>query len=140
MEKDQKQQKCKEGYRWCPIRKRCVPEDDVRGKGSGLGRGQGEGPIGVPPKLREAWDLVDLYLSGKTDVLKSFKKVDDLLENIKNSSETKLSEGRKEEYRKIFMDLLSQYGVKSPKELSKDQKKEFFNKLDKAWKAKKETD
>jgi hypothetical protein len=42
--------KCKEGQRWCPIEKKCVPMDDKKQQGKGLGHGKGNGPIGIPKK------------------------------------------------------------------------------------------
>jgi polyhydroxyalkanoate synthesis regulator phasin len=43
-------------------------------------------------------------------------------------------------YQKFFRTKLKEYGVKSPDELSKEQKKKFFDEVDKEWKAKSETD
>lgn len=57
--------------------------------------------------------------------------------------EEKCKEGLKEEdnkYQKFFKKKLADMGVKSPAELSDEKKKEFFNVIDKEWKAKKETD
>lgn len=39
------------------------------------------------------------------------------------------------EYRVFFSKMLKQYGVKSPTELSDDEKKKFFSAVDKAWNA-----
>ena len=44
------------------------------------------------------------------------------------------------EYQKFFDKALSKYGVKSPEELEGEKKKEFFNYVDKNWKADNETD
>jgi len=56
--------------------------------------------------------------------------------------EEKCKEGLKEEteYQKFFKKKLADMGVKSPAELSDKKKKEFFNVIDKEWKAEKETD
>lgn len=43
-------------------------------------------------------------------------------------------------YKEFFKKMLSKYGVKTPSELSDDKKKEFFNAVDKGWKANKESD
>jgi hypothetical protein len=43
-------EKCKEGYRWCPITKKCIPDTDNKGKGRRQGRGEGKGPMGKPTK------------------------------------------------------------------------------------------
>lgn len=49
-------------------------------------------------------------------------------------------QGSKEEYRKLFMKILSKYGVDEPDKLDDEKKKKFFDEVDKAWKADKETD
>jgi len=50
--------KCKDGYRWCPITKKCKPNtDDGKGKGRGMGRGGGVGPLGIPVK-----ETIEKYL------------------------------------------------------------------------------
>lgn len=43
-------------------------------------------------------------------------------------------------YQEFFNKMLKKYGVSSPDELEGDQKKKFFDEVDKGWKAKKETD
>jgi len=43
-------------------------------------------------------------------------------------------------YQKFFQSKLKAMGVKSPAQLSPDKKKEFFNSIDKGWKAEKESD
>lgn len=50
-------EKCKPGYRWCPITKKCKPDNDGKGKGRGKAKGQGKGPIGSPVK-----ETIDRYL------------------------------------------------------------------------------
>ena len=42
------------------------------------------------------------------------------------------------EYQKFFKSAMGKFGVKSPQELSKDKKKEFFNYVDKNYTAKNE--
>ena len=49
----------------------------------------------------------------------------------KNVSE---EEGDKDEYMKFFSDTMKKFGVKSPAELSDEDKKKFFNQIDKGWK------
>ena len=44
------------------------------------------------------------------------------------------------EYQKFFNKALAKYKVKSPKELSGDKEKEFYDYVDKNWKADNETD
>lgn len=44
-----------------------------------------------------------------------------------------------EGYKEFFKKKLESYGVKSPAELSKDQKTKFFNEIEKEWKGKNES-
>ena len=44
------------------------------------------------------------------------------------------------EYQKFFNSALAKYKVKSPKELSGDKEKEFYDYVDAGWKADNETD
>ena len=44
------------------------------------------------------------------------------------------------EYQKFFNQALAKFKVKSPKELSGDKEKEFYDYVDKNWKADNETD
>ena len=43
-------------------------------------------------------------------------------------------------YEKFFKEKLKKWKVKSPSELSKEDKVKFFNEIDKQWKGKNETD
>ena len=52
----------------------------------------------------------------------------------KGSEEVAEEEGDKEEYMKFFAGKLKKYGVKSPSELSDEDKKKFFDEIDKGWK------
>ena len=45
-----------------------------------------------------------------------------------------MTEGSKEEYQKFFNKKLKKYGVDSPEDLSDEEKKKFFNEVDKEWK------
>jgi hypothetical protein len=45
-----------------------------------------------------------------------------------------MSEGSKEEYQKFFDKKLAKYKVDSPEDLSDEDKKKFFNEIDKEWK------
>lgn len=45
-----------------------------------------------------------------------------------------MSEGSKEEYQKFFDGKLAKWKIKSPSELSDEDKKKFFNEIDKEWK------
>jgi hypothetical protein len=44
------------------------------------------------------------------------------------------------EYKALFKKILKKYGKDEPDQLSDEDKKKFFNEIDKAWKADKETD
>ena len=48
--------------------------------------------------------------------------------------------GGKAEYKKFFDGKLKKYNVSSPSELSDDQKKKFYDEIDKGWEADNETD
>lgn len=50
-------------------------------------------------------------------------------------SGTELLEGRKEEYQKFFNAALKKFGAKSPASLDAKKKKEFFDYIEKNWKA-----
>ena len=52
----------------------------------------------------------------------------------KDSEEVAEEEGDKEDYMKFFAGKLKKYGVKSPAELSDEDKKKFFNEIEKDWK------
>ena len=52
----------------------------------------------------------------------------------KGSEEVAEEEGDKEDYMKFFAGKLKKYGVKSPSELSDEDKKKFFNEIEKDWK------
>jgi hypothetical protein len=55
-------EKCPEGYRWCPITKKCIPDTDGRGKGQRGGRGGGKGPMGKPnPNRKPVNEYEDVY-------------------------------------------------------------------------------
>jgi hypothetical protein len=43
-------------------------------------------------------------------------------------------------YREYFNDMLKKYKVKSPNQLSDDERKKFFDEIDKGWKGKNEKD
>ena len=52
----------------------------------------------------------------------------------KGSEEVAEEEGDKEDYMKFFAGKMKKYGVKSPAELSDEDKKKFFNEIEKDWK------
>ena len=59
---------------------------------------------------------------------------------MKTFKELVLDEGTKEEYQKFFNDKLKKFDVKSVSELSDEDKKKFFNEIDKEWKGENEKD
>lgn len=58
-------------------------------------------------------------------------------ESMKNAVQLLVKE---EDYREFFKGMLKKWNISSPSDLDGDKKKEFFNVVDKEWKAKKETD
>ena len=59
---------------------------------------------------------------------------------MKTFKELVLDEGTKEEYQKFFNDKLKKFDVKSVAELSDEDKKKFFNEIDKEWEGENEED
>jgi hypothetical protein len=59
---------------------------------------------------------------------------------MKTFKELVLDEGTKEEYQKFFNGKLKKFDVKSVSELSDEDKKKFFNEIDKEWKGENEKD
>ena len=59
---------------------------------------------------------------------------------MKSFKELILGEGTKEEYQKFFNDKLKKFDVKSVSELDDEDKKKFFNEIDKEWKGENEKD
>ena len=49
-----------------------------------------------------------------------------------------ITEGSAAEYKKFFDKKLAKFKVKSPAELSDDEKKKFFNEIEKEWKGEKD--
>ena len=79
------------------------------------------------PKL-DKW-IADLYTDAKTmSENKMNTKTESIVKRLKEDSE----------YQKFFQAAMKMFGVKSPKELSDKKKKEFFNYVDKNYKAKSE--
>ena len=59
---------------------------------------------------------------------------------MKTFKELVLDEGTKEEYQKFFNDKLKKFDVKSVSELDDEDKKKFFNEIDKEWEGENEED
>ena len=58
----------------------------------------------------------------------------EIYSNILKESSEKILESA---YHKFFKDSLAKFGVKSPMQLDKDKRKEFFEYISKNWKSKK---
>ena len=69
----------------------------------------------------------------KREHAKIMKEVQKKLKE-KDSEEVVEEPGDKEDYMKFFAGKLKKYGVKSPAELSDEDKKKFFNEIEKDWK------
>lgn len=82
--------KCGKGMVFCPIKKKCIPDEEQRSKGAGrgMGRGQGKGPMGVPTKEDQ---LVDDILDGKYKQVKMTEQAIDMVDIILDTCE-KVSE------------------------------------------------
>ena len=59
---------------------------------------------------------------------------------MKSLKELILGEGTKEEYQKFFNSKLKKFDVKSVSELDDEDKKKFFNEIDKEWEGDNEKD
>ena len=77
---------CPTGYRWCPITKKCILDNDGKGKGRRMGKGDGTGPIGRPynEAIKEAIELVDIILSEDPSVYQALTKSKKILDEIEN--------------------------------------------------------
>jgi len=157
---------CGKDFRWCPIKKQCIPEDGVKGQGRGKHFGKGDGPMGIPKQEQKIDDLVDEIFEEGFDKLNQIitleKQVDDTLDKVESKDTVKVrvsptmqggvdvriaeSEIRniisnlKEDknYKAYFKAKLQKSGHKSINDMPDDVKKKFFNSVDKGWKAKNE--
>ena len=114
-------------------------------------------------RMEESFDMVDLILDG--DKYKKLKEANEKIDVILEVKDDETGpdghipdgsgppehgkgegpgEGKEEckedesAYQKFFKQKLEKYGVKSPNELSKEKKKDFFNSVDTGWKGEKE--
>jgi len=67
------------------------------------------------------------------------KTFSEYLEEAVNLEEGKESKKQKE-YQAFFQKTLGKYKVKNPAELSKEDKKKFFDEIDKGWEGENESD
>jgi hypothetical protein len=121
--------------------------DDILGKGEyGLTKFDDERVYNKAQLVKPKWKRMstvqktkwidDLHdLAGKTNT--SDADVESILDDAKLKIKESVEEatGDKEAYQKFFNGALKKFGVKSPSQLKGDKKKEFFDYVDKNWKA-----
>jgi len=114
--------KCKPGFRWCPISKKCKPIDKVKGQGQRQARGKGKGPMGQPKSIEEAFELVDFILTGKYSKQKQIKEIDTKTDKVLDEIENKISVGpeKDEELKKIHSDIVDELTKDNVSELDQD--------------------
>ena len=77
-------------------------------------------------------DVLNQDKKQKKEQAKMMREVQKKLKE-KDSVEVAEEDGDKEDYMKFFAGKLKKYGVKSPAELSGEDKKKFFNEIEKDW-------
>jgi len=85
-------------------------------------------------------DVIDELSKDSSDVEEEKAeeyKENTIEENMKQSVQLLVTE---EDYRTFFKSMLKKYNINSPSDLDDAKKKEFFNVVDRSWKAKKESD
>ena len=75
----------------------------------------------------------DSNMTDETD--KAVEAADDEAKSVIGEMIHRLVEEDKEEYQKYFKSMLDKYGISSPADLDDEKKKEFFDAVDKGWKA-----
>ena len=83
----------------------------------------------VDPKDREELDLAP------EDTAKKMKRAKEPAPNVSEEVELDEASGDKEAYKKFFNAALKKFKVSSPAELKGDDKKKFFDYIDKGWEA-----
>lgn len=85
---------------------------------------------------------MDLSLTVRLDNITTRRNNMELLSKIDLFLNEACEEEEEEsaEYKEFFQKMLKKFGVSSPAELKGDKKKEFFDAVDKGYKAKNETD
>ena len=102
--------------------------------------------ITVNRNMRELTSLANSFkkVANESDVLQ--QRMSTLYEDMGNilgryyEINDSITEEEKDKYEKFFRASLKKFGVKSPAELDKDKKKDFFNYVDKNYDAKIERD
>jgi DNA anti-recombination protein RmuC len=69
-----------------------------------------------------------------------YEDMGNILGRYYSIGETKEKSIKEGEYEAFFQSAMKKFGISSPDELDDDKKKEFFNYVDKNYKAEKETD
>ena len=77
--------------------------------------------------------IADVLKQDKQQKREQNKMMREVQKKLKEK-EVSEEEGDKDEYMKFFADTLKKFGVKSPAELSGEDKKKFFDAIDKGWK------
>ena len=83
--------------------------------------------------------MLDLRDSSLVDAVKRVLTGTHTPEDVKKITSGGIEEGADTEYEKFFMKALKKFGVDEPDELPDNKKKEFYDYVDKNWKAKDET-
>ena len=80
--------------------------------------------------------IADVLKNDKQQKREQAKMMREVQKKLKEKDSEEVAEepGDKEDYMKFFAGKLKKYGVKSPSELDDEQKKKFFNEIEKDWK------
>ena len=80
--------------------------------------------------------IADVLKNDKQQKREQAKMMREVQKKLKEKDSEEVAEepGDKEDYMKCFAGKLKKYGVKSPAELSDEDKKKFFNEIEKDWK------
>ena len=99
------------------------------------------------PEQKKTDDLVGGFDLSDASLVNAIQSVwkgtasDEEIDKVKNNLTAQdpiQTENKDSAYQKFFKKALKKFGVKEPDELSGEKKKEFFNYVDKNWKAKDE--
>ena len=85
----------------------------------------------------------EFVFAGKTYKVEDYSKSEDEDEDEKDSKDEEVSKeesDKQKKYQKFFQSALKKFGVKSPSELDKDKKKEFFDYVDANYEGENESD
>ncbi len=104
--------------------------------------------ITVNRNMKELTGLSNQFSKISNEAKTLQERMGDLYEDMGNilgryysiGEETKESQIKEGDYEAFFQSAMKKFGISSPDELDDDKKKEFFNYVDKNYKAEKETD